>query len=82
MPLSALFLEEGKSCVWKFDPSTSTVRKQEVTTGDLAGDGWITILSGVNENDEIVVAGVHVLRDGWKAERLAEPSETNVGGLL
>jgi len=53
-----------------------------VTTGDLAGDGMITILSGIDGDDEVVVAGVHALRDGWKVERLAEASETNVGGLL
>lgn len=82
IPLTALFREEGKSCVWLFDASTSTVRKQEVTTGDLAGNGMITILSGIDGDDEVVVAGVHALRDGWKVERLAEASETNVGGLL
>lgn len=82
LPLTALFREEGKSCVWVFDASTSTVRQQEVTTGDLAGNGMITILSGIHENDEVVVAGVHALREGWKVERLAVPAETNVGGLL
>lgn len=82
LPLTALFREEGKSCVWVFDASTSTVRQQEVTTGDLAGNGMITILSGIHEDDEVVVAGVHALREGWKVERLAVPAETNVGGLL
>lgn len=82
LPMTVLFHDGGKTCVWKFDGSTSTVWKQEVTTGALAGEGRITILSGVSETDEIVAAGVHSLREGWKVERLAEPSETNVGGLL
>ncbi len=82
LPLTALFQEGGRSFVWKYDQATSTVRKQEVTTGDLASDGIITILSGVSETDDIVVAGVHALGEGWKAERMEEASEINVGGLL
>ena len=82
LPLSALFREEGKSCVWKFDPSSSTVKKQIVTTGDLMGEGMITILSGLTEQDEVIVAGIRVLHDGEQVTLLQETTETNVGGLL
>jgi multidrug efflux pump subunit AcrA (membrane-fusion protein) len=82
LPMTALFQEEGKSFVWKFDASTSTVKKRVVTTGALAGDGKIAILSGISEQDDIVVAGVHALSDGERVTLLQEASETNVGGLL
>ncbi len=82
LPMTALFREDDRSCVWKFDPSSSTVKKQVVTTGDMSGDGRITILSGITGQDEIVVAGVHALADGERVTLLQEASETNVGGLL
>lgn len=82
LPMTALFREDDSSCVWKFDPSSSTVKKQVVTTGDMTGDGRITILSGITGQDEIVVAGVHALADGERVTLLLEASETNVGGLL
>lgn len=82
LPMTALFREDGRSCVWKFDVSSSTVKRQVVTTGDLAGDGRITILSGLTEQDDIVVAGVHALTDGERVTLLQEASETNAGGLL
>jgi RND family efflux transporter MFP subunit len=81
-PLTALFREGEKNCVWIYDPATSVVKMREVTTGEITGDGMITVLSGISENDEIVVAGVHVLHDGWKVDRIEEVSETNVGGLM
>lgn len=82
IPLTALFNSEGKPFVWKYDSSSSTVRKQEVTTGALAGNGMITILTGITESDKIVVAGVQSLREGERVSLLQEASETNVGGLL
>jgi RND family efflux transporter MFP subunit len=82
VPLSALFHTEGRTFVWKYDNTTSTVRKQEVTTGALAGNGMVTILTGVSESDKIVVAGVHSLREGERVSLLKEAAETNVGGLL
>jgi RND family efflux transporter MFP subunit len=82
IPLTALFHKEGKPFVWKYDSTSSTVEKQEVTTGALAGNGMVTILSGVSENDKIVVAGVHSLREGDRVSLLQEASETNLGGML
>ncbi len=82
VPLTALFQEQGKAFVWKYDEAQSTVTKQEVKTGRVAGEGMITILSGLSEKDEIVVSGVHALRDGWKVSRMEPVSLTNAGGLM
>ena len=46
------------------------------------GEGMITILSGLTEQDEVIVAGIHALHDGEQVTLLQETTETNVGGLL
>ena len=82
IPLKALFHEDGKSYVWLFDASSSSVKKQNVLAGELAGNGQIRIQSGLSETDEIVVSGISVMQEALKVERIEPASETNVGGLL
>jgi outer membrane protein len=81
VPLSALFNKGGKAYVWVYR-SDSTVQKREVVTGKLTGDGRIRIASGVNVDEQVVVAGVNLLNDNEKVEPIEPVSETNVGGLL
>ena len=40
------------------------------------------VTSGLEGGEKIVRAGVNVLSDGEKVKVIAEPTETNVGGLL
>ncbi len=82
IPLSALFSENGKSYVWVYREATTSVHKQEVVTGAMAGPGIITISSGLKETEKIVAAGVHALREGQLAEPMKAETQTNVGGLL
>ena len=82
IPLKALFHENGKSYVWLFESASSSVRKQEVLTGEMAGSGQIRIQSGLSETDEIVVSGINVMQDALQVERIQPASETNVGGLM
>lgn len=81
VPLSALMHDNGLSYVWKFDRAASKIVRQEVLTGTLE-HGMVTIISGLDKTDEIVVAGVHVLQDGQLVEPIEQVSESNVGGLL
>ncbi len=81
VPLSALFSQEGRSYVWIFQPD-STVKKREVITGELTGDGHIRIIGGVLADEQVVVAGVNLLNENEKVGPLESVSETNVGGLL
>ena len=69
IPPSATFSEEGedKTWVWIVDKQNTTVSKQEVTIGDLTDHG-VKILSGLNEGDLIVTAGVHYLKEGLKVK--------------
>jgi RND family efflux transporter MFP subunit len=82
VPLNALFNEEGKTFVWVYQPDEGIVRKHEVVTGKLTGDGRIRILQGLRTDEKIVVAGVNQLINNQKVEPLLPVSETNIGGLM
>ncbi|MBW6537331.1 MAG: efflux RND transporter periplasmic adaptor subunit [Mariniphaga sp.] len=81
VPLNALFNQNGKTYVWVYQ-SNGTVQKREVVTGKLTGDGRIRIESGVQVNEQVVVAGVNQLNENEQVEPLEPVSETNIGGLL
>ena len=70
LPTSALRMEGGATSVWVFDPSTMTVKPQtvEVKTAD-GNDAVVT--SGLQNGDQVVVSGVHVLTPGQKVSVFA-----------
>ena len=70
LPTSALRMEAGATSVWVFDPSTLTVKSQavEVKTAD-GNDAVVT--SGLQNGDQVVVSGVHVLTPGQKVSVFA-----------
>lgn len=82
VPLNALSHEGGKTFVWVYQPDEGIVRKREVVTGKLTGDGRIRIEQGLRTNEKIVVAGVNQLINNQKVEPLLPVSETNIGGLM
>jgi RND family efflux transporter MFP subunit len=82
VPLNALFHDEGKTFVWVYRPDEGIVRKHEVVTGKLTGDGRIRIVQGLRTDEKIVVAGVNQLNDNQKVEPIEPVSETNIGGLM
>ncbi|MBN2484626.1 MAG: efflux RND transporter periplasmic adaptor subunit [Bacteroidales bacterium] len=82
IPAEAVFNDKGSSYVWVVTTDSSLVSKREVIVEKLNGNGNVRIVSGLEENELVVVAGVHVLTDGQKVEVIAPVSETNIGGLL
>lgn len=82
IPLSALFNRNNQTFVWVFNPATNLVNSRQVTIGKLLEDGRISIESGLQPGEQVVVAGVSLMSEGQKAEPLKEVSQTNVGGLL
>lgn len=82
VPLNALFNDGGKTFVWVYEPADGTVKKREVVTGKLTGDGRIRIVQGLQTDEKIVVAGVNQLNDNQKVEPIEPVSETNIGGLM
>lgn len=82
VPLRAIFNREGKTCIWKFNRSDSTVTLQEVSADKIFGDGYASILWGVEPNDEVIIAGVNKIKEGQKVKPIQTPSKTNEGGIL
>lgn len=81
VPLSALFNEGRLTYVWVYQ-ADGRVNKREVISGKLTCDGRIRILSGLQIDEMVVVAGVNNLNENEYVEPLEVVSETNVGGLL
>ena len=81
LPLRTVFDDNGQTCVWVLSPD-STVRKTPVTLRGLDASGNAVVSSGLRGGEQVVRAGVNVLREGEKVSVIAESSTTNVGGLL
>lgn len=72
IPCDAIFQgNDQKSYVWLLNPQSMIVRKHEITLRQgLPEKDTVMVNSGLKEGDEIVMAGVHSLRDGVKVRRL------------
>lgn len=81
IPLKALFLAGETPSVWVFG-SDSTVHRRVVVLDNTDAQGRAVVIDGLNGDEQIVRAGVSALEEGMKVRVVAEPSQTNVGGLL
>lgn len=81
VPLSALFLSEGKTCVWVIN-SDSTVTRTAVRIYPEPAGSKIPVDSGLSTGQLIVRAGVSALQQGEKVKIIEQPSKTNVGNIL
>jgi len=65
LPTHALRTEAGATSVWLLDSTTMTVKAQtiQVTTAD---GNEAVVDSGLQNGDQVVVSGVHVLTAGQK----------------
>lgn len=70
LPLAAILDQQGKQYVWVIDTKTQKVGRKLVTVGTPDSNG-ILIRSGLNGGEQIVTAGVHLLRDGQRVAMLA-----------
>lgn len=68
LPGTALRVEGGATSVWVLDANTMTVRSQAVEVQTADGNDAV-IRSGLQNGDEVVVAGVHALSPGQKVTR-------------
>ncbi|TKG91919.1 efflux RND transporter periplasmic adaptor subunit [Puteibacter caeruleilacunae] len=82
VPVEAVFGDQGKSYVWKFNDKSQSVKRQEVRMLDFDSKGMIQIVEGLNNGDLIVTAGVHSLCEGQKVKKLNTKSVSNIGGQL
>lgn len=64
LPMAAVFGKDGRSLVWVYDITSSTVKQRAI---DIIGaDGNDMIVTGLALNEQVVTAGVHVLSEGQK----------------
>jgi multidrug efflux pump subunit AcrA (membrane-fusion protein) len=65
LPTSALRLEAGATSVWLLDPNTMTVKAQTIEVNTAEGNDAV-VTSGLQNGDQVVISGVHVLTAGQK----------------
>ncbi len=65
LPTSALRLEAGSTSVWVLDPSTMTVKPQAIEVNTAEGNDAV-VTAGLQNGDQVVLSGVHVLTAGQK----------------
>jgi RND family efflux transporter MFP subunit len=70
VPLSALLREGDRTAVWILDPASMTVSRQPVDVQTMT-DTQAVLGPGLPDGTEVVTAGVHLLRDGQKVNRLS-----------
>ena len=70
LPTTALLIVENRKSVLVVDDDSLTTRLQPVTLGPPVGDR-VTIISGLNDGDRVVVAGANKVVPGSRV-RIAE----------
>jgi RND family efflux transporter MFP subunit len=65
LPTSALRLEAGTTSVWVLDTNTMTVKSQAIEVNTADGN-YAVVTSGLQNGDQVVLSGVHVLTTGQK----------------
>lgn len=80
VPLTALFEENG-NYVFLYGKD-GLVAKRKVEMGELRGNGRVTIRTGLQHGDKVIVAGISSIYEGEKVRLLPEESVTNVGKVL
>lgn len=80
IPVSAIFTEEDESFVWVINNSKANSRK--ITTNSLLKNGDIGITDGLNKGEQVVVGGLHLLKENEEVNIMPEKSRTNVGDIL
>ncbi|MCV2359275.1 efflux RND transporter periplasmic adaptor subunit [Paucibacter sp. TC2R-5] len=68
LPLAAVLQQQGQSSVWVLDPAQMTLKAQPVQIAGADGNE-VVIAAGLSPGQEVVVAGVHVLKAGQKVQR-------------
>lgn len=82
VPIASVLNEAGKSYVMVLNEADSTVSRKEVEVGAMAGNGTLTVLSGLKGNEQIVKAGASRLTDGERVRVIGKGTETNIGNQL
>lgn len=73
---SVLAATDGQNFIWIAEPisggSTATVRRREVTVGALAAANNVTVLSGLEPGERVIIRGVHRVEIGQIVDLLTD----------
>jgi RND family efflux transporter MFP subunit len=73
VPLGSVGTDEtGRTFVWRVDPGSMKLDRVDVATGALTDSG-LEILSGLEDTDQILAAGIHFVSEG----QVVRPLETD-----
>lgn len=75
VPSRSIFKDNGKTYVWVYNPSDSTINKKEVTV-EGSPSGKMSIVKGLSNGENIVETGVKQLYEGEKVNVL---NRTDIG---
>lgn len=81
IPSSSILYQDAKTQVFVYRSDLSTIHLREIKVQSINRDGTM-LVEGVKAGENIVLSGVHHLKDGQKVKVLQKPSPSNVGGLL
>ena len=70
VPVRAVSTADGKSSLWKLDPTSMQVSRVDVDMLGVAGDSMRVRSAALAPNDEIVTSGVRFLSEGMKVRRM------------
>jgi multidrug efflux pump subunit AcrA (membrane-fusion protein) len=79
LPTSALRQDGQATAVWVLDPQAMTVRSQPVQIATADGNEAV-VASGLQEGQQVVTAGVHVLSPGQKVSLYREKTQASLSG--
>ncbi len=82
IPSTSLVRTGNTTRVFVVDESKGIVKERVVKLDFINPDGTVTVSRGLKVGEKVVRTGAHSLSDGQKVEIMAEPTETNVGGLI
>jgi len=82
LPVTSVVNYKGKSIVWVYNQKQQVVNQREIDVIRLLANDKILVRKGLNEGEQIVVAGAAFLIEKQKVKLLTEKTNTNIGGLL
>lgn len=80
IPAVAVFEKDNNSCVWLV--KDSKVKSQIIVTNNLVREGEVGVVEGLKAGQEVVVGGLHLLKENEEVRVVAPDSETNIGNIL
>jgi len=80
IPLNAVFEVDNEFFVWIV--TDSVVNKQTVEICNNVKNGMIGITGGLKDNQQVVIGGLHLLKENELVKSIPQESKTNVGNLL